>query len=69
MVDCAYCDHPLLCDACGAPYRPPTPEHYEALSHPDVPVTCVECGEVLVCHWCKAPYDGLSEKDLEADEG
>jgi RNase P subunit RPR2 len=66
MIDCAYCERPLICESCRTPYMPPTQEQYEALSHPDVAVGCPECGTVLVCHWCKASYDGLEEKNLEA---
>jgi hypothetical protein len=65
ITSCAYCEHPLICETCRTPYRPPTKEHYEALSHPDVALQCPECGTVLVCHWCKASYDGLEEKNLE----
>ena len=32
MVACAYCEQPLICDGCQADYRPPSQEHYEALS-------------------------------------
>jgi hypothetical protein len=64
MIDCAYCEKPLVCAACNAPYVPPTQNHYEALSHPDVPLACPECGSVLVCRWCKTPYEGLVEEEL-----
>lgn len=60
MIDCAYCEHPLICDSCRTPYRPPSRAHYEALSHPEIPLSCPECGAVLVCRWCKFPYDGLA---------
>ena len=59
MIDCAYCERPLICEACGAPTFRRVQEHYQALSQPDVSVDCPECGDVLVCHWCKTPYDGL----------
>jgi hypothetical protein len=58
LVPCAYCERPLTCDNCRIEYQPPTPEHYEALSRPEVVLTCLGCGAVLVCHWCKTPYDG-----------
>jgi hypothetical protein len=63
VIACAYCERPLICDACQVPYLPPTPEHYEALTHSDVAIGCPECGAVLVCHWCKTPYDGVNEHD------
>jgi len=53
----------LTCQSCGADYRPPTREHYEALSRPEVPLACPECQAVLVCHWCKTPYDGGESDD------
>lgn len=58
MTLCAYCERPLICDGCGAEYVPPTRDHYESLSRPEVPVTCTGCGSVIVCHWCKTPYSG-----------
>jgi hypothetical protein len=67
MVACAYCEHPLTCDACQAEYRPPSPRHYEALSRPEEIIVCPECEQVLVCRWCKTPYDG--EGDEDAGEG
>jgi len=63
MIDCAYCEHPLICEACRAPYVPPTREHYEALSQSDVAIACPECGVTLTCHWCKTRYDGLDAND------
>ena len=61
MLDCAYCAKPLICDKCQAEYIPPTEDHYQALSQPDVLLDCPGCGAVLVCHWCKTPYDGLGD--------
>ncbi len=65
MIECAYCERPLICETCGTPYTPPTHEHYEALSQPNVALDCPECGSVLVCHWCKSAYDGA---DADEDE-
>jgi hypothetical protein len=59
----------LTCDICRAEYQPPTQEHYEALSRPEVMLTCPGCGSVLVCHWCKTPYDGASEAPDEESAG
>jgi hypothetical protein len=58
MISCAYCDHELICDTCQVEYRPPSQEHYEALSHGEDVILCPDCERVLVCHWCKTPYDG-----------
>ena len=69
MIRCAYCDRPLLCEACGAEYLPPTEEHYRALSQPDMLLTCQACGEVLVCHWCKTPYGGGDDEFDEPGAG
>lgn len=68
MIDCAYCQRPLICEGCRTPYLPPTLEHYEALSRLEIPIVCEECGQVLVCHWCKTPYDGL-ESEGEDEPG
>ncbi|MGE3820940.1 MAG: hypothetical protein AB7I30_16120 [Isosphaeraceae bacterium] len=70
MTVCAYCERPLICEHCGADYRPPTAAHYQALSRPEVALACPTCEVVLVCHWCKTPYDGLAgDDDVAPDEG
>jgi hypothetical protein len=58
MLECAYCDKPLICDSCGAEFRPAGPDEYSALSRSEQPVQCPDCSEILVCKWCKTPYDG-----------
>ncbi|MHB1558167.1 MAG: hypothetical protein ACYC61_11950 [Isosphaeraceae bacterium] len=69
MIECPYCEKPLVCEACSAEYVPPTPEHYEALSRPEVPLYCPNCEAMLVCHWCKTPYDGEPEGQDDAADG
>ena len=64
MLNCAYCENPLICEACETAYLPPSEEAYQALSRPDAAVNCPGCGSLLICHWCKTPYDGLA-----GDEG
>ncbi|HEV3163071.1 MAG TPA: hypothetical protein VGZ22_03440 [Isosphaeraceae bacterium] len=66
-MDCAYCERPLICDACQSAYEPPTADDYTALASGDV-VACPECGEVLVCHWCKVPYDGQTQDEVDKSE-
>ncbi len=66
MVELAYCEKPLICDDCRAEYVPPSPDHYLALSQPEIPLTCPQCGAVLVCHWCKTPYDGNPGGEADA---
>jgi hypothetical protein len=68
MIDCASCERPLICESCGTPYSPPSQEHYEALSQPDVAIECPECGAVLVCHWCKYQYDGQEGDGTEGTD-
>ena len=65
MIECAYCERPLICESCRTPYKPPSQQHYEALSQAEAALGCPECGAVLVCHWCKTPYDG-GDKDSDA---
>jgi len=67
VVDCAYCEHPLVCEGCGAAYRPPSADAYQALSRPESTVLCPDCGAVLICHWCKTPYDGQAGDDEKPD--
>ena len=68
MVVCAYCERTLDCAACRASYVPPSRDHYEALSRPEIPLTCPECGAGLVCHWCKSSYDGLVDEDSQDED-
>jgi len=65
-IVCTYCNNPLECDDCREPYVPPSPEHYAALSRPEVALACPECGATLICHWCKTPYDGGEESEVNA---
>ncbi|CAN5893406.1 hypothetical protein BH23PLA1_BH23PLA1_40290 [soil metagenome] len=65
MVNCAYCEGPLVCDDCQADYQPPDPEAYRALSWTESSLNCPSCGALLVCHWCKTPYDGTTEAGEE----
>ncbi len=63
MWNCAYCDKPLICEACNTEVIPADESFYEALNDVDKPVFCLECEALLVCHWCKTPYDGTREAD------
>jgi hypothetical protein len=69
MINCAYCEKPLICDDCLTEYVPPSEGHYWALSQPDTLLTCPRCGETLTCHWCKTPYDGAAEDEADARSG
>ena len=66
MINCPYCDRPLICAACQSPYVPPTQDHYEALSRPELPLECPACEAPLVCHWCKTAYDGQADETEES---
>ena len=65
MVDCAFCEHPLICMACQVPYQPPSVEEYQAMSQPEETLICPACGEILTCQWCQTPYDGEAGDDDE----
>jgi hypothetical protein len=67
MVNCAYCERPLICESCRTPYAPPTADDYESLSRPEVAVICPGCETILVCHWCKTPYDGSTGDEPAAE--
>ncbi len=67
MIECAYCERPLICATCSTPYKPPSQRHYEALSQREAELECPECGSVLVCQWCKTPYDG-AERDPDGSQ-
>lgn len=68
MIDCAYCQRPLICDGCQTPYLPPSQEYYEALSRPEIPILCPSCEQIMICHWCKTPYDGQGDEMEEGSE-
>jgi hypothetical protein len=57
-MKCAYCEQPLVCDACGAAFEPADAAQYEAVGSGEEAVSCPTCEALLVCHWCKTPYDG-----------
>jgi hypothetical protein len=63
MPFCAFCDKPLICDACNADFQPASEDQYHDLHSTDRPVFCPECEQLLICHWCKTPYDGKSSTD------
>ena len=67
-MKCAYCENPLICEACGAEYVAETPEEYEAISTCSEAVLCPACEVVLICHWCKTPYDGQADDETEAGD-
>ncbi len=68
MFPCVYCERPLICDACQAPFVPADAEQYGALSRPEATLLCPNCEVVLVCHWCKTPY-AASGDEVEEDAG
>jgi uncharacterized CHY-type Zn-finger protein len=68
MLECAYCERPLACDACGADFQPANPDEYGALSRAEQPIACPACGQILVCKWCKTPYDGQTENEEVATD-
>lgn len=67
MISCAYCEKPLICDACNAEVVPADADQYQALNALDKPVACPHCEALLVCHWCKTPYDGNQESEVSTD--
>jgi len=72
-MKCAFCENPLICEACGAEFVATTPELYDAISRCDETVPCPACEALLVCHWCKTPYgadpQGDHDKELPSGEG
>jgi hypothetical protein len=66
MLECAYCERPLICDACGVDFQPADRDQYADLSAAEEPIACPGCGQTLVCKWCKTPYDGRADEEEEA---
>ncbi len=42
MIDCAYCQRPLICDGCQTPYLSPRRKYYESPLPPAGPIFCPE---------------------------
>ena len=66
-MKCAFCENPLICDACGAEFVAATPELFDAISRCEETVLCPACEALLVCHWCKTPYGAASQDDHEQE--
>lgn len=62
MVKCSFCEHPLTCKACKAPYQPRTPEGHVAVYQPDMQIICPECQQVLTCQNCGFVYGEPGEE-------
>ncbi len=64
MAKCSFCEQPLVCKACGQPFRPRKGETFVGLYQPDMAISCPECGQQLVCRLCGYRYgDGDEEPE------
>jgi hypothetical protein len=61
MIKCSFCEQPLLCKACGKPFRPRRSETHVGVYQPDMEIYCPECQQVLVCKVCSYSYGGTDE--------
>lgn len=64
MVKCSFCERPLVCKACGQPFRPRRGETHVAVYQPDMAINCPECRKLLACKNCGYVY-GEEEEDSE----
>ena len=65
MIKCSFCEQPLMCKACGHPFRPRHGETHLGIYQPDMEVSCPDCQTVLVCKLCGFIY---GEDQAEAEE-
>ena len=56
MIKCSFCEQPLVCKACGRPFRAQRGETHVGLYQPDMAVACPECQKLLVCRACGFAY-------------
>ena len=62
IMKCSFCEQPLLCKACGQPFRPPSAEAHVAVYQRDMAIPCPLCQELLICKACGFVY-GEEEED------
>jgi len=65
MVKCSFCEQPLLCRACGRPFRSRSGAGHVAVYQPDMEVSCPECQHLLVCKACGYAYGDEEEEPKE----
>jgi hypothetical protein len=63
MIKCSFCEQPLICKACGRPFRPKRDETHLGVYQPDMEVSCPECQKLLVCKACGYTFGEDTEKD------
>jgi hypothetical protein len=51
-MKCSFCEQPLVCKACGKPFRPLRDATHLAAYQPDMQVFCPECQQPLACKVC-----------------
>jgi hypothetical protein len=56
---------PLVCKACGKPFKPSQRETLVAVYQPDMQIGCPECQAVLTCKWCGYVYGEDQPDDSE----
>ncbi len=61
-MKCCYCERILVCEACGAAYRPASPSDFVSLHQRETPVVCPACQKMLRCAACGAIYSGGDEE-------
>lgn len=61
-MNCCYCDRPLICDGCQAPFRVAAATDFQRLHQPECPVLCPNCKQVLRCRHCGAVYSGADDE-------
>lgn len=55
-MKCSFCEHPLVCKACGQPFRPKRGDTHVAAYQPDMAISCPECHKLLICKTCGFVY-------------
>jgi len=62
-MKCSFCERPLVCKACGQPFRARRGDIHAGVYQPDTEVACPECQQLLVCKACGFVYGEPREKE------
>jgi hypothetical protein len=64
-MKCSFCEQPLVCKSCRAPYKPRSSEAHVAVFQPDMEILCPTCQEILSCQACGYVYGATDEEEKD----
>jgi len=62
-MKCSFCEQPLACQACAAPFVPRDARTHAALYQPDMQIYCPACQAVLACRACGFVFGAADEDE------